>query len=71
MIQVSERAHAGSAQVWERIVSEEGDDSLRAIVKRYLSDHISSIESEDVRFDARIGRRATAPFDTLSLRQRP
>jgi TetR/AcrR family transcriptional repressor of nem operon len=38
MIQVSERAHAGSAQVWERIVSEEGDDSLRAIVKRYLSE---------------------------------
>jgi TetR/AcrR family transcriptional repressor of nem operon len=38
MIQVSERAHAGSTEVWERIVSDEGDDSLRAIVKRYLSE---------------------------------
>jgi TetR/AcrR family transcriptional repressor of nem operon len=38
MIQVSARALAGSTQVWEGIVSEEGDDSLKAIVKRYLSE---------------------------------
>ena len=38
MMQVSARALAGSAQLWERIVSEKGDDSLEAIVTRYLSD---------------------------------
>jgi TetR/AcrR family transcriptional repressor of nem operon len=38
MVQVSERALAGSAQMWEGIVSEKGDGSLKAIVKRYLSE---------------------------------
>ncbi len=38
MIQASNRALAGSAQIWERLVSEEGDDSFKAIVKRYLSE---------------------------------
>ena len=38
MMQVSARALAGSTLVWERTVSEEGQDSLKAIVKRYLSE---------------------------------
>jgi TetR/AcrR family transcriptional regulator, transcriptional repressor for nem operon len=66
MMQVSARSLAGSAQKWERILSEEGEDSVEMIVKGYLSEAHFENRARGCALPALCGDAARQPLSIRS-----